>query len=57
MDIGLVARRTEAVHVDVDEPAQFSDEELDVDAGAPVHLGRIFAGQDGDTHPLTLAAP
>ncbi len=36
---GLVTRGAEAVHLDVDEAAQLANQELDVDAGAPVHLG------------------
>ncbi len=39
---GVLARRAEAVHVDVDQPAQLADEELDVHAGAAVDLRRIL---------------
>ncbi len=43
-------RRAEAVHVDVDEAPQLTHEEVDVDAGAAVDLGRVLPGEDADPH-------
>ncbi len=36
--------------VDVDQPAEFTNEEFDVNARATVDVGRIFPGQYGDSH-------
>ena len=47
---GALAWRAEAVHVDVDEAAQLTHEEVDVDAGAAVDLGRVLPGEDADPH-------
>ena len=49
-DAGLVARVAEAVHIDVDQPAKFAGQVLDVNAGAAVHVRRVLAGEEGDTH-------
>ena len=47
---GARPRRAQAVHVDVDEPAQLADEEVDVHAGAAVDVGRVLPGEDADPH-------
>ena len=47
---GLVARRSERVHLDIDDATQLADEELDVHSGAAVHLGGILTRQDGNPH-------
>src|SRR6478752_686317 len=44
------ARRAERVHVHLDDAAQLTDEELDVDPGAPVNLRRILPGQHRNAH-------
>ncbi len=49
-DVELVARRAEAVHLDVDQPAQLARQILDVHARAAVDLGRVFTGEEGDSH-------
>jgi hypothetical protein len=49
-DAGLESGAAEAVDVHVDDAAQLSDEELDVDASAAVYLGRVLPRQDGDSH-------
>ena len=51
--IGVLARRAEAVHVDVDQPAQLPDQELDVDAGTAVDVGRKLPGQHSHSHNRT----
>jgi hypothetical protein len=38
------------MHLDVDEPAQLSREELDMDAGAAIYLRGVLAGEDADAH-------
>ena len=35
-------RRAEAVHLDVDEAGQLAGQEVDVDAGAAVDVGRVL---------------
>ncbi len=47
-------RRAEAVHVDVDEPAQLLRQEVDVHAGAAVDLGRVLPCQHADAHAERL---
>ena len=56
MGDGARAGVTHAVHVDVGELHQLTDEEVDVDAGATVDVGRILAGQDPDAHPGRVLA-
>ncbi len=50
MGDGAVARRAEAVHLDVDETAQLTGQEVDVHAGPAVHVRRILPGQHSDAH-------
>ena len=45
-----LARLAHAVHVDVDEPAQLADEEVDVHPGAAVDVGRVLPGEDRGSH-------
>ena len=45
---GSVARRAEAVHPHVGEPAQVPGQVLDVHAGAAVHLRRVLPGEQVD---------
>ena len=47
---GFVARRAEALHPDIDQPAKLPGQVFDMDAGAPVDLRRVFPGQQVDTH-------
>ena len=47
---GAGARRAEAVDVDVDEPGQLAGQEVDVDAGAAVDVGRVLPREHPDPH-------
>ncbi len=49
-DSWFIAGVAEAVHLDVEEPAQLAGEVLDVHAGAPVDLRGVFAGEQRDSH-------
>ena len=42
--------RTEAVHIDVDQPPQLPYEEVDVNAGPPIHVRRILPRQHSHSH-------
>ena len=53
---GARAGVAHAVHVDVGELHQLTHEEVDVDAGAAVDIGRILAGQDPDAHSWMVPA-
>jgi hypothetical protein len=44
------ARLAEAVHVDVDELGQLTRQQLDVDAGTAVHVGRVLPREHPDAH-------
>jgi hypothetical protein len=47
----------EAVHVDVDESAQFADQVLDVDAGTAVNIGGELSGQNRGMHARESTQP
>ncbi len=47
---GTLPRLAHAVHVDVDQPAQLTDQEVDVHTGTAVHVGRELAGEDRCAH-------
>ena len=47
---GTGPRLTHAVHLDLRELHELADEEVDVDAGAPVDVGWVLAGEDADAH-------
>ena len=47
---GSSARRAEAVHPDVGQPAQLAGEVLDVHPRAAVDLGRVLPGEQVDAH-------
>ena len=47
---GAGAWLAHAVHVDVGQLDQLADQEVDVDAGTAVDVGRILAGEDADAH-------
>ena len=49
-----VPRLAHAVHVDVDQLAELTDQEVDVHAGSAVHVGRELAGEDGCAHGTNL---
>ena len=40
----------EAMHLDVDQPAKFAGEVLDVHAGSAIDLGRVLAREEGNSH-------
>ena len=46
----------EAVHVDLDQPAQFAHQEVDVHTGAAVNVRRVFVGQYCDAHATRLGS-
>ena len=48
-DSAFQARAAEAMHVDVDDLAQFAHQELDVDSGPAVHLRGVLPSQQ--VHP------
>ena len=48
---------TEAVHVDVDQLAEFTDQVLDMDPGPSVDVRREFTGQDRGMHDGNLSSP
>jgi hypothetical protein len=48
--LGLVARRAEAVHLDVDDLPQRRHQVADVHAGAPVDVRGVLAGEQTDAH-------
>ena len=54
MSLGVRSRRTEAVHVDVDEWPQMGGEFAHVDARAPVDIGRPFTGEEADLHGCSV---
>ncbi len=43
-------RLAHAVHLDVGQLDELANEEVDVHAGTPVHVGRVLAGEDADAH-------
>ncbi len=47
---GALARRTEAVDVDLAQPAQLTDQEVDMDPGPAVHVWGELTGQDRGAH-------
>src|SRR5438067_5061955 len=47
----------EAPHLHVHQPCQPAAQELNVHAGAAVHVGRVFVGQQQRLHPVTAATP
>ena len=47
---GAVAWIAHAVHVDLGQLDQLADEEVDVNAGTSIDVGRIFSGEDADAH-------
>ncbi len=53
----LVARRAEAVDVDIDEWPQLAHQEFDVHPGSPVYLGGYSRVRIPTRMALTLAAP
>jgi hypothetical protein len=48
---------SEAVHVDVDEFAEFTNQVLDMNPGPSVDIRREFTGQDGGMHDGNLSSP
>jgi hypothetical protein len=42
------------VHLDLRELHELADEEVDVDAGAPVDVGWVLAGEDADAHTMIV---
>src|SRR5690606_27693299 len=50
-----VARRTPGVDTKVDEPAQLAAEEIDVDAGTTVDIGRVLPAEEPDLHGVSPA--
>src|SRR5580693_10155696 len=45
-----MSRGAEAVHRNVDQSGELAGELLDMNAGAPVDLGRVLASQHADSH-------
>ena len=54
---GLLPRGAEAADPHVGQPAKLPGEVLDMDSGAAVHLGRVLAAQQIDTHASELRVP
>ena len=54
MCFGIRSRRSEAVHVDVDQRAQMSRQLAHVHARAPVDIRGPLAGEDGDLHGCSV---
>jgi hypothetical protein len=54
MSLSVHSRRSETVHVDIDEWAQVDRQLAHVDTRSPVDIGGPFAGEDADLHGCSV---